>query len=95
MTDYHRRDSDEVLGYLRATVENSAKRIEELADRFSALDEKMDQRDEEIKEQIQGLRDELNIYKVVIKVLKALGWTFLAIITLKLGDITQIWKILK
>ena len=84
--------NSEDLGYLKATVDQNTQQITALTEMFSAHAEKEEKRTDEIMEHIQGLKDELNMYKAVIRVVKVVGATALLILTLKLGSIESLWK---
>jgi len=46
----------------------------------------------ELTRSVQDLRDEINTYKTVIRVIKAIGATAILVLTLKFGDIEELWK---
>ena len=80
------------LGYMKASMEQNRKEIARLTQMFEAHAKRSADDTEEIKVCMRQLRDELNTYKTIIKVLKALGYTAILILTLKFGDISDIWK---
>lgn len=41
---------------------------------------------------LSEVRDELNVYKTFIKVVKTLGWTLAFALAFKFGDISDLWK---
>jgi hypothetical protein len=87
-----RRSSDQEIGYLRALAEQSAKVDAELKDELRAL--RVDHRaaNEETKQAIEDLRDEMGVYKVTIRTLKAVAGVVVLVITLQLGDIQNLWE---
>lgn len=85
-------DQDEVLGYLRASVERNSAQMEHLTQMFIKHAEVESERTEEIMEKLQVMRDELNMYKTAIRVVKALGWTAAFILAFKFGEIGDLWK---
>ena len=85
-------DQDEVLGYLRASVERNSAQMEHLTQMFIKHSEGEAERTEEIMEKLQVMRDELNMYKTAIKVVKALGWSAAFVLAFKFGEIPDLWK---
>ena len=47
---------------------------------------------EETRKSVQELKDDVNMYKHIIRVVKALGATAVLILTLKFGDISALWE---
>jgi predicted RecB family endonuclease len=86
-----RRRSDEELGYLKATVEQNSETLAELKDMFKEHARKEQETTEELAARIHKLHEDVNVYKTVIKVLKALGWTAAFILAFKFGDIPELW----
>lgn len=85
-------NDDEVMGYLRASVERNTMQVELLAALFKEHADRDAKHLELVLGKIQNMQDELNVYKTVIKVLKALGLTAAFILALKLGDIADLWR---
>lgn len=83
---------DEEYGYLKATVENNTLQVERLTDMFMEHAKKEEERTEEIMVQIQALKDELNVYKTIVRVGKVIGSIAILILTLKFGEIEDLWK---
>lgn len=79
-------------GYTRALVEANMGAIKELKEEMKLQRKEAAERDSRIEQSILELKDELNVYKTVIKVVKLLGATSLLILTLKFGDISQLWS---
>lgn len=79
-------------GYTRALVEANVNAIKELKEEMKLQRKEAAERDSRIEQSILELKDELNVYKTVIKVVKLLGATALLILTLKFGDISQLWS---
>ena len=80
------------LGYMKATVEQNTKEISRLAVLLEKHVKKTEADTEEIKVCMRQLRDELNTYKTIIRILKALGWTAVFILAFKFGDIAELWE---
>lgn len=87
-----RVNKDEEYGYLKATVEANSAAIKELTTLMKEHAEDEKENISSVKSQIQGLRDELNTYKTVVRVLKAIGASAVLVLSWKLGDIATIWK---
>ena len=80
------------LGYMKATMEQNTKEIGRLAQMLEDHAKKTEANTEEIKVCMRQLRDELNTYKTIVRVLKALGWTAIFILAFKFGDIADLWE---
>lgn len=80
------------LGYMKAIVEQNTKEISRLAKMLETHAKKAEADTEEIKVCMRQLRDELNTYKTIIKILKALGWTAVFVLAFKFGDIAELWE---
>jgi hypothetical protein len=87
-----RRSSDQEIGYLRALAEQSAKADAELKDELRALRVDHREANKETKQAIEDLRDELGVYKVTIRTLKAVAGVVVLVITLQFGDIQNLWE---
>ena len=83
---------DQELGYLKAVVEQNSKAVERLEAAFLEYAKKEEENNKEISNQIQKLCDEVNMYKIIIRVMKVLGGIAILILTLKLGDIANLWE---
>lgn len=83
---------EQELGYMKATIEQNTKEINRLAQMFETHAKKTEDNTEEIKVCMRQLRDELNTYKTIIRVLKALGWTAVFILAFKFGNIAELWE---
>lgn len=83
---------EQELGYMKATVEQNTKEISRLAVLLEKHAKKTESDTEEIKVCMRQLRDELNTYKTIIRILKALGWTAVFILAFKFGDIADLWE---
>jgi hypothetical protein len=79
------------VGYLMASVERNTKQIDRLVGLFEKHAQQEEARSVRLKEEIQSMRNELNMYKTVIKVTKALGLTAACLLAFKFGDISDIW----
>lgn len=69
------------FGKVQAEVESISREVE-----------KMNQTQTIILQKLDGLADELSVYKTTVRVLKWIGIAFVSILTLKFGDISTIWE---
>lgn len=97
--DGKERRNGEEWGYFKATVEQNTKAVEDLTDMFKSHVEyemkhhkEQEERNKAQDEKIQKLHDDVNVYKTVIKVMKALGWTAAFLLAFKFGDIADLWR---
>lgn len=79
------------LGYLRALVESNIRANSELKDEFRDWKEESAKQNEATRAAIQSLKDELNIYKVAVRLVKVVGLILGAMLTFKFGDLSNIW----
>lgn len=82
----------EELGYLKAQVENTAKSQERQEENQRRMWEELKAMREETRKSVQELKDDVNMYKHIIRVVKALGATAVLVLTLKFGDISALWE---
>lgn len=80
------------LGYLKATVEQNNRAIQELKSAFLEYARKEEENTKQLREDIQKLSDEVNMYKIIIRIAKFLGGVAILLLTLKLGDIANLWE---
>lgn len=79
-------------GYMKATVEQNTREIGRLARLLEEHSKKSEANTEEIKVCMRQLRDELNTYKTIIRVIKLIGTSTLLILAFKFGDVTELWR---
>lgn len=82
----------EDLGYLKATVDQNSKQIETLLKMFEEHIRHDELKTDVIMKQIDAIRDELDMYKLVARILKLVGASVVLILTLKFGDIGSLWR---
>lgn len=80
------------LGYLKASVEQNNRSIQELKSAFLEYARKEEENNKKLREDIQKLSDEVNMYKIIIRIAKFLGGVAILLLTLKLGDIANLWE---
>lgn len=79
-------------GYNRALAEANLRAIQQLADEVRQNRKDLLETKESLSAQIQSMKDELNVYKTIIKVVKAIGMTVAFVLAFKFGDIEQLWR---
>lgn len=87
-----RQDRAEEYGYLKASVENNTKAIEDLTSFFKKHSEEEERHVHALASDIQELKDEINFYKSIVRVTKGLGATILLVAAFKFGDVAEIWR---
>lgn len=83
---------DEQLGYIRGRVDSLQNELSEFKDTHVAHIEKEEERQEHLIEEIRSMREQLSFYRHVIWTLKAAGITIAAIVSFKIGDISNWFK---
>lgn len=83
--DDNARSVEGQLGYLTKAVEDMCVSVDKIAANSKEQDTKLDTR-------LSKIEDELSLYKTVVKTVKAIALTAIFIVTLKLGNITALWK---
>ena len=90
--DDRRRSSDQEIGYLKALAEQGARTDAELKEELKAIRADQKAANKETKQAIEDLRDELDMYKITIRTLKAVAGVVVLIATLKFGDVQSLWE---
>lgn len=72
---------DEEFGYIKGQIESLEERVKELDDEQG-----------EIREDIQQINQQLTLYRHIIMFIRTALWIGVAIMTLKFGDIPDIWR---
>lgn len=80
------------LGYMKATVEQNTVHIGEIKALLQKQHEENKNFRLEMRAELQAIRDEVNVYKTVIKLAKLLGYTAAFVLTLKFGDVIDLWR---
>ena len=80
------------VGYLLASVERNTKQIDRLVRLFEKHAQQEEARSLSLRDEIQSMKDELNVYKTAIKVVKLIAWTAACILAFKFGDISDLWE---
>lgn len=78
-------EDQQTLGYLKGLIESQTQTMKELK-------EEMRKDREATQKALKEIRDELSLYKTIVNVAKAIGWTGILILTLKFGDIKLLWN---
>jgi uncharacterized protein YqfB (UPF0267 family) len=78
---------DEDIGYIKAKLEDNKEDIKALALMLEDHARKEEMHLQELRESIEHVKDELTIYKTIVKTLKAVAGITIAILTWKFGDI--------
>ena len=73
--------NDEDIGYIKSKLDNLEYRVKELDEDHSAT-----------ADELQSVKQEIAFYRHVIMFVRTLFWIAAAIVTLKFGDIPDIWK---
>jgi hypothetical protein len=85
-------DVKEDIGYLKGKVESNSASIDRLVEVFTQHIEKQDENTKAVNEALQAIRDELSVYKAVVRVIKFIGAVALAVVTFQFGDIDELWE---
>lgn len=85
------KDAEE-FGYLKASVENNTKMLSSLSDMMKGHMKEEREKREELQKELTEIKEDINLYKTVIKIMKALAGTAVFILAFKFGDIADLWE---